>query len=60
MKWLNFERLMMILGALSAIFAVYAKYDEGYSSYGWPLGTLLWILVAFVKDLQIKSLTKNK
>lgn len=60
MKWINFERIMMVLGALSASFAIYAKFAEGYSSYGWPLGALLWILVAFAKDLEIKSLTKNK
>jgi len=60
MKWITFERVMMALGALSASFAVYTKYDEGYNSYGWPLGALIWILVAFAKDLEIHSLTKNK
>jgi len=60
MKWINLERLMMFIGALSASFAIYFKFDQGYNSYGWPLGALLWILVAFAKDLRIHSLTKNK
>ena len=60
MKWLNFERLMMLFGALSALFAVFNKYDEGINSYGWPLGAIMWILVTFLKDQQIRSLTKNK
>ena len=60
MKWLNFERIMMIIGALSALSAVFNKYDEGFKSYSWPLGAIMWIMVAFLKDLQIKSLTKNK
>lgn len=60
MKWLNFERLMMILGALSAIIATVTYFEQGYRVYGWPIAVLCWIGVSFLKDLQIKSLTKNK
>lgn len=60
MKWLTFERIMMILGALSAAIATVTYFEQGYKVYGWPLGAFLWICVAFLKDLQIQSLTKNK
>ena len=57
---INFERIMMLLGAVSAIVATVTYFEQGYRTYGWPLAALCWIAVAFLKDLKIQSLNKNK
>ena len=54
------DRIFMVLGLLSAGINVFAHFDKGFNSYGWPLACCFWILTAWIKTEHIQSLNKNK
>lgn len=49
----------MVLGAATAIFSISVNLKEN-GSIIWQLCSIMWIFVAFLKQLRIDDLEKNK
>lgn len=59
MKYRTFDKLFMVLGFICAGLSAIVDYDKG-ESFLWQLACMVWITIAYMKQLSIESLEDDK
>jgi hypothetical protein len=58
-KYRIFDKLFMSLGFISAGISSFVDYKEG-ESFIWQLSCMVWISVAYIKQMSIESMEDEK
>jgi hypothetical protein len=54
------ERVFFGLALMSAVLSIVLNIRNGFTSYSWQLCTIMWIMIAWMKQIQVDKFENLK